>query len=282
MRPRPARAEWGFPNSATPPGSTAYYSLRFAPSRLRDDLAVLLAWRYLVRSVADQVSDPGVAARKLEWWHHELERIFKGVGSHPLARPLGRLVTRAELPPQPFIDVIWATEAILTGRRANETEDLVAWADRDLGALFELIVRVHGQGRAVPAASARGAGAYCALVELFRESGRLLRQGRRHFLPWDRASSLGSSRSDLRAAGHRERLAPLLGDLFPEVTRYRATLDADFGLLPTAIRVRVRLADRLLAELAASGFRVADQRISLTPIRKLWNAWRESRRPGVE
>jgi phytoene synthase len=44
------------------------------------------------------------------------------------------------------------------------------------------------------------------------------------------------------------------------------------------LRIRLRLADLLLAELDAGGFEVADRRVSLTPIRKLWHAWRESRR----
>lgn len=273
-----ASTGWGFPNPATPPGSTAYYSVRFAPRRLRDDLALLLGWRHLVRSVADQVSDPGVAARKLAWWHEELERAFEGAGTHPISRPLGRLVTRAGLPPQPFVDMIWATEAILADRRATGTRDLAAWADRDLGALFELIVQAHGQGQAVHAAGARPAGAYCALVELFRDSGRRLRQGRYRFLPWDLLDGSGSDGSGPGAAGPRERLAPLLSRLAPDLARHRAALDADLGRFPSVVRVRVRLADRLLGELAASGFRVADRRIALTPIRKLWNAWRESRR----
>jgi hypothetical protein len=40
------------------------------------------------------------------------------------------------------------------------------------------------------------------------------------------------------------------------------------------------LADELLTELRDSGFAVADQHIALTPIRKLWIAWRASRDRG--
>ena len=42
--------QWRFPNRATPEGSSAYYSVRFAPSAVRDDLAAL------VRAVVPPVS----------------------------------------------------------------------------------------------------------------------------------------------------------------------------------------------------------------------------------
>jgi phytoene synthase len=276
-----AATEWAFPNLATPPGSSAYYSVRFAPRGLRDDLAALLGWRHLVRSVVDQVSDRGVAARKLEWWNDELERIFAGTGRHPLGASLGPLIMRAELPRQPFVDIILGTEAILADRRAQDFAALAALADMDLGALFELIARAHGETTPADLAAARRAGSYCGMVELVRDSGRLLRQNRCGFLPEDRMNRHEMSHTIERPTEIRKHLAPLLADLAADLNRHRADLSHDLPRLPAVVRIRVRLADRLLAEIAASGFQVADQRIALTPIRKLWNAWRESRRGAL-
>jgi 15-cis-phytoene synthase len=272
-----AASEWAFPNPATPPGSSAYYSVRFAPLALRDDLAALLGWRHLVRSVLEEVSDRSVAARKLEWWSDELERIFAGAGRHPLGVALGRLIARAELPRQPFVDIVLGTEAILADRRAPDFGALAALADLDLGALFELIARARGETTPTGLAAARRAGSYCSLVELVRDSGRLLRQDRCGFLPEDRLDRYGLGHSDRRPTEIRKHLAPLLADLAEDLNRHRTDLSHDLPRLPAVIRIRVRLADRLLTEIAVSGFQVADQRIALTPIRKLWNAWRESR-----
>jgi phytoene synthase len=272
-----AATEWAFPNPATPPGSSAYYSVRFAPVGLRNDLAVLLGWRHLVRSVLDEVSDRGVAARKLEWWSDELERIVAGTGRHPLASRLSRLIARANLPQQPFIDIILGTKAILADRRSQDTAALSDLADLDLGALCELIARVHAETTPADLAAARRAGSYCALVELVRDSGRMLRRDRCGFLPEDRLQRHGISHTGHEPTEIRKHLSPLLADLAEDLDRHRADLSHDLPRLPATIRIRVRLADRLLAELAASDFEVADQRIALTPIRKLWNAWRESR-----
>ena len=48
--------------------------------------------------------------------------------------------------------------------------------------------------------------------------------------------------------------------------------------MPASIRARARILEVLLDEIEDEGFDVADQRIGLTPLRKLWLAWRESRR----
>jgi phytoene synthase len=281
MQGSEAATEWAFPNPATPPGSSAYYSVRLAPFGLRDGLAALIGWRHLVRSVLDEVSDRGVAARKLEWWSDELEHIVNGTGRHPLGMPLGPLIARAALPRQPFVDIILGTEAILADRRAHDVAALAALADLDLGALFELIARAHGESRPAGLTTARRAGSYCGMVELVRDSGRLLRRGRCGFLPEDRLNRHGMSHTVQRPTEMRARLAPLLADLAEDLNRHRDGLSHDLPRLPGVIRIRVRLADRLLAEIAASDFQVADQRIALTPIRKLWNAWRESRRESL-
>jgi phytoene synthase len=281
MQGSEAATEWAFPNPATPPGSSAYYSVRFAPPGLRDDLAALLGWRHLVRSVVDEVSDRGVAARKLEWWNDELERIFAGTGRHPLGVPLGPLIARAELPRQPFVDIVLGTEAILADRRVRDVAALATLADLDLGALFELIARAHGESSPDGLAAARRAGRYCSLVEVVRDSGRLLRQDRCGFLPEDRLDRRGMRHAVGRPTEIRKHLAPLLADLAEDLDRHHAGLSDDLLRLPAVIRIRVRLANRLLTEIAASGFQVADQRISLTPIRKLWNAWLESLRRAL-
>ena len=55
--------------------------------------------------------------------------------------------------------------------------------------------------------------------------------------------------------------------------------DPDRGL-PVCIRIWVRILVSLLDELKGVGFAVADRRIGLTPLRKLWLAWQPGRRAG--
>ena len=271
--------DWGFPNAATPPGSSSYYSLRLAPPKLRDDLAALHGWRHQVRACLDQVSDPGVAAAKLQWWREELGRTFAGNPTHPLGRRLAPLVSRLGLPPKPFLDLAWSTEAVLSRHWPRDIQESSACAAQDLGALFELILRVQTASETDPEqnARARRLGAYGTLVYQIRDSGWLLRRGRLGFIPGDQLRILGLTPEGLGSPAGRHRLPRLLAELAQDTRRLREDGD-DLRGLPAAVRSRVRILDRLLGELEGVGFDLADRRIGLTPIRKLWIAWTESRR----
>lgn len=270
------QAEWRFPNRATPVGSSAYYSVRFAPVALRDDLAALHAWRHQVRAVLHEVSDPGVARLKLQWWREELGRSFAGEPRHPLGQVLAPALGRHGLPPEPFHRIADRVEAEILRRRPADEAELGAACEDDLGALFELITACHGRDEPEALTGARRLGGFCARVYLIRDSGALARQGRA-LLPADRLRALGLSPEALGEARSRQRLPELLA---PTVEAARdAQAAAERGpRLPLGLRVRARILATLLAELERSGLAVAEQRIGLTPLRKLWLAWREARR----
>lgn len=270
---------WGFPNPATPPGSSSYYSVRFSPARLRDALAALLGWRYQLQTLLHQVRDPGVATAKLGWWREELQRTFDGSPSHPLGVRLAPLIQRHQLPPKPFLDMAWSIEAALTSHWPKDFDELSVYLSQDLGALFELLVRIHRPpGESLESAllgRTRRVGAYASGIYQIRDCGLLLRQGRFGFIPGDQLQALGLTPPDLARPTGRHQLPRMLREL-TEQTRALRTPDDLVGL-PAVVRIRVHLLEQLLHELEHSGFDLTEQRIGLTPIRKLWNAWKESR-----
>jgi len=268
--------EWRFPNRATPLGSSAYYSLRFAPKELRDDLAALLAWRHEVQAILEDVSDPGVARLKLQWWSDELERAFAGEPRHPLSKALRPVFERNELPQALFRGIADRVESEILRRRPTDDADLDAACEGDLGALFDLIARCHGLSGDGVLRAARRLGVFCARVYLIRDSGALARRGR-SVLPVDRLAAHGLSAEALTRREHRFRLPDLLA---PEAARARGILaESDWrSRMPACLRVRTAIMESLLDELEGDGFDVADQRVGLTPLHKLRLAWRESRR----
>jgi phytoene synthase len=271
-------AEWRFPNRATPPGSSAYYSVCLAPAGLRDDLAVVLAWRDRVRAVLDEVSDAGVALTKLQWWREELDRTYAGEARHPLSLALAQALVRHGLPAEGFLRMAAQVQTELTGRPPADRAGLEGACEADMGALFELVARCHGVSEPGPLDTARVLGAFCAQVYLIRDSGLHLRRGRA-FLPADRLAQLGLTHLALR--DQRGRLSGLLAEAAGEALAYRqaSALGPELPLsLPVTLRVRGRILAALLAELDAEGFDLAERRVGLTPVRKLWLAWREARR----
>jgi len=270
------REQWRFPNRATPPGSSAYYSVRFAPAARRDHLAALLAWRHQVRAILHEVSDPGVARLKLQWWREELGRTFAGEPRHPLSQVLAPLLDARRLAPEPFRRIAERVEAEILRRQPADEAELTAACEDDLGALFELLAACEGAEERESLAAARRLGGFCTRVYLIRDSGALARQGRAP-LPADRLRALGLSQQALTQAHHRERLPELLA---PAAAAARAAQDAteQAPRLPVTLRIRGRILAALLGELERADLDLAEQRIGLTPVRKLWLAWREARR----
>lgn len=272
-----SEADWGFPNPATPPGSSAYYSIRLAPAAQRDDLAALHGWRQRVRSVPERIADPRVANAQLQWWREELERIFAGCPTHPLGLRLAAAAERHGLPQAPFAQIVQATQISLAHPLPATVEDLTAAAEADLGALFELLTRAAQTRDPNRIARARRLGAYAGLVYGIRDSGWSIRRGRLGFVCTDLLRKQRLSAGDLTVPHGRERLPGVLAAV-AERARAVRTAAGSTADLPLTLRIRVRLLDRLLHELARSAFDVADRRLGLPPTRKLWHAWRESRR----
>lgn len=273
----PTDAGWDFPSPATPKGSAAYYSIRFAAADRRDDLAALHGWRYQVQGILDRVTDPGVALAKLAWWRDELGRAFDARPTHPLTHRLAPQIKRLGLPREPFLDLAGTVETTLARRWPGNREELAADAGRDLGALFELLARTEGDRDPERIARARRLGAYATLVYGIRDSGWSLRQGRLGLFPADLLADLGTDHADLAQPAGRQRLPQALAAIADQARALRGGV-GETVRLPLTLRIRVCLVDRLLAEVAACGYAVADRRIGLTPIRKLWHAWRESKR----
>lgn len=270
-----ASAEWRFPNRATPPGSSTYYSVRLAPAELRDDLAAAVAWRHEVRGVLERVSDPSVAQAKLQWWREELSRAAGGAPGHPLSRNLALAIARHRLPSEGFLIMADQVQAELAGQQPADRRSLEAACEADLGALFDLLARCHGITDPQRLGAARRLGAFCGLVYLIRDSGLHLRRGR-PFLPVDRLARLGIRPGALAQPEHIGQLRGLLAEAAAAAIAYR-TREGMESQLPASLRVRGRILAALLAELEAEGFDLAQRRVGLTPLRKLWLGWREAR-----
>ncbi len=273
-----AECDWGFPNRATAPGSAAYYSVRFAPAGLRDDLAVVMAWHHQVRGVLAEVSDAGVARAKLQWWREELLRTQGGAG-HPLSQALAPVMARHRLPVEPFLAMADAVQADLGGYQPPDRAALESACEGDLGVLFELLARCHGVTDPGRLAAARALGGFCAQVYLIRDSGRYLRRGSA-FLPADWLMAAGLNPGALALPEVADRLPVLLAEAAGAALNYRERRVAGADL-PVALRVRGRIGTALLAALERERFDLVQRRVCLTPLHKLWLAWREARRPAA-
>ena len=77
-------------DEAAPPGSSLHYATLFLGPRERAAFVAVHALRHTLLGVLDTVADPGVRARKLNWWSNEIMEARDGRPRHPVAVAITR------------------------------------------------------------------------------------------------------------------------------------------------------------------------------------------------
>lgn len=264
-------------DKAAASGSSFYYAFLFLSPPRRAAITAFYAFCREVDDVADDVSDPGVAATKLAWWRSEVASTFAGHPSHPAMQALLPHVPAYGIEPSHLLAVIEGCQMDLDQTRYLDFAGLARYCDLVAGVVGEVAANIFGRTLATTVDYAHRLGLAMQLTNIVRDVGDDARRGR-IYLPVDELQ-----RFDVKAAEILERS---YSDRFTALMRFQAEranriYDEAFALLGDADRAAqkpgVMMANiyrTLLREIEADGFTVLHQRISLTPIRKLWIAMR--------
>ncbi len=269
-----------FPDEFTAPGSSIYYALRFAPGTQRPELALVNAFTCSILKIPRQCSDPGVAVTKLRWWQDELERARKGQTQHPVIHRMAGLCHRQPALVDHITELFQVVQQEIGGSVVENRKQLEIHC-RMRGSPFTRLLTVTAGGGADQLRWAGQLGQFVYLTEIIRDLGRELR--RSHcLLPLDALGERGLSPATLLADEQQTPLAELLAEIATtHRSQYRKTLaglpSRPYPALGPALSLAA-MADALLQEIAREGYRVLHQRIDLTPLTKLWIAWRCQRK----
>jgi len=265
-------------------GSSLYYALWGLDDALRERACARLELGTALADAVSDVTEPDVARRKIHWWHEELERLHGGTPRHPAAKACADL-QGSDAAMARALDVLGsAAEERLNP--ADDQDTLEARLARGAGARVWLVLdgidaAALDGGDTLPhawSALATGLGLHERLARL----AELL--SRRHPVfaqqSWQRhgagPNDVGSDDAARAALGNRV--------LDEALERARHVLDEGVrsaaaacgrGRPARAVVVLGRLRERQLALWAAD--RQPDLvrvRPSLTPLRKLYIAWR--------
>lgn len=268
-------------DKAAPEGSSLHYALLFADGGQRGALLALAAYRAEIIQVPREVSDAGVGAVKLGWWQEELERLFSGTPRHPVTHALAPALERYGFAREPLAEVIEAARMDLEYGSYPGLRELTVYCHR-AGGLAAPACRVGGPDTPETAAFAHDLAMGLELTRMLRHLRRDVAAGR-VYIPESDLAAEGLSREDLLARRDSEALRRVLAR---QGERARDFLDSAIARLPRAARRRQRpalvlavLYRRLLAVMAEDGHPQLERRHHLTPLRKLWLAWRTARRP---
>ncbi len=262
-------------------GSSAHYALRMAPQRMQA-LALYVLLREL-RSILD-ISDDNVAHAKLAWWRLELARLAPAGRStpdpagpsHPLTQALAQLGFGTPAGAALLLRIADAIEIDLTQSRFLDDVALERYLALAAGAPAAALALAAGLPEAVQAHAAL-LGEALGRARLLMDAGRYARQ-KRIYLPHQLLKQFDVPAADILNA-HVTPAVALLAAFEADTVRQQvaaalARLSKEEKRRLRALVVYAALTLARLDEVARDGFRITLHRVSLTPLRKLFIAWR--------
>jgi phytoene synthase len=266
-------------NKAAASGSSFYYAFLFLPPAQRSAITAFYAFCREVDDVVDEVSEASVAQAKLAWWRQEVARTFSdnAAPSHPVLQALKPHVQRFGIEARHLQAIIDGCQMDLEQTRYLDWPGLQRYCHLVAGVVGEVAARIFGQTEPQTTAYAHQLGQALQLTNILRDVGEDALRGR-IYLPIE-----DLQRFDVKAHEILQRIdSPRFQALMAfEAERAQALYDQALALLPAADRraqkpglMMASIYRTLLGEIQASGFQVLHQRIALTPLRKLWLAWK--------
>ena len=258
-------------------GSSFYYSFLFLPPERRRAITALYAYCREVDDTVDEATDPQVARARLDWWRGEIERLFAGDPQHPVTRALAPHLETCAIDRASLVAIIDGMQMDLEQDRYADFEGLRLYCHRVAGVVGVLAAGIFGARNAGTLEYAEQLGLAFQLTNIVRDVGEDARKGR-IYLPLEDLLRFGVPAHEILAARPSDRFVALMRF---QAERARACYRQAFALLEPAERRAQRpglmmaaIYARLLDEIERDGFRVLTHRTSLTPVRKLWLAWK--------
>jgi phytoene synthase len=258
-------------------GSSFYYSFLFLPAERRRAITAFYAFCREVDDVADEVKDVGVARTKLAWWRTEVANLFAGHPQHPVTKALAPFAQPYGLDAARMNEIIDGMEMDLTHHRYPDFGALKLYCHRVAGVVGQLSATIFGYTNPSTLEYAENLGIAFQLTNIIRDVGEDARRDR-VYLPQDELAREGLTAEDI--------IARRGGDSFVRVMqaqagRARSYYEAAYAKLAPEDRksqraglIMAAIYGTLLDEIRRDDFAVLEQRIGLTPLRKLWIAWK--------
>ena len=262
-------------------GSSFYYAFLFLPKPRRAAITAFYAFCREVDDVVDEATDMGVAATKLAWWRGEVARAYEGQPNHPVLRALMPLAGDYRIEQRHLLAIIDGCQMDLEQTRYLDFVALQRYCHLVAGIVGEVAAGIFGQTQPETTAYAHRLGLALQLTNIIRDVGEDAMRGR-IYLPVHELQQFDVKAHELLQRQDSEDFrARFLALMRFQAERAHRCYDEALALLPVQDRRAQKpglmmgsIYRELLREIERDNFQVLRQRVSLTPLRKLWLAWR--------
>jgi presqualene diphosphate synthase len=189
-------------------GTSFYMAMRLLPEPRREAMYGIYAFCREVDDIADEENPLPVKQAMLDEWRREIDRVYAGTSTLPLARILAADAKTFDLRREDFLGVIdgMAMDAE-RDIRAPRLAELDLYCDRVASAVGRLSVRVFGDSSAAADRVAYHLGRALQLTNILRDLAEDAERGRL-YLPRDLLVGVGIIATEPEAVLHH----PNLGD----------------------------------------------------------------------
>ena len=264
-------------DKAASSGSSFYYAFLFLPKERRAAITAFYAFCREVDDVVDEVTDPGVAATKLAWWKSEVHKAFTSQSTHPVMQALMPHTKTFGIEERHLQAVIEGCQMDLDQTRYLDFAGLQRYCHLVAGIVGEVAARIFGQTDERTTEYAHTLGQALQLTNIIRDVGEDAMRGR-IYLPISELQQFDVKAHEINKREYSDRFTALMRF---QAERAHGLYDKALGLLPDADRraqkpglMMASIYRTLLREIESENFQVLHQRISLTPLRKLWLVWK--------
>ncbi len=258
-------------------GSSFYYAFLFLPKPRRAAITAFYAFCREVDDVVDDMVDPGVAATKLAWWQGEVAKAYAGQPSHPVMQALMPLAADYQIEQRHLQAVIEGCQMDLNQTRYLDYPGLQRYCYLVAGIVGEVAANIFGQTQTQTTAYAHKLGQALQLTNIIRDVGEDALRGR-IYLPVNELQQFDVKAHEILKRTYSDRFTALMQF---QAQRAQSLYDEALALLPPEDRraqkpglMMASIYRALLNEIERDKFQVLHQRVSLTPLRKFWLAWK--------
>ncbi len=262
---------------AAPPGSSFHYSFLFLPPARRRAITALYAFCRELQDVVDECSDVQLGGTKLAWWRTEIAALCAGNARHPVCVALQPFLATHQIAGSELEGIVAGMEMDLMQTRYLDFTGLSRLCEQVAAGAGLLAARIYGYRNPRTLDYAKRLATAVQFSTILFNVGADARRNR-IYLPMDELKQFEVPAADILQARYSKG--------FVELMKFQSARADDlyrkaFEILPVEDRrtqraglIMAAISRATLAEIGRDGYQVLTQRTTLTPLRKLWLAWK--------
>lgn len=268
-------------NKVAQSGSSFYYSFRFLSPEKQTAIYALYAFCREVDDIVDNCSEPQIAVQKLTWWKTELDRIYQGNPEHPVGKALSSILNSYPLPKVLFEEILQGMFMDLDYQGYQTFADLEVYCHCVASTVGLLSIIIFGVNTDATRQFAKKLGIAFQLVNIIRDVGEDAKNNR-IYIPEEDLAKFSLTPQDILQKKYTANFIALMQFQALRAKQYYQeamnALNSEHKIHLRSALIMAEIYFTLLKEIDKTQFKVLHQRISLTPIRKLWIALKTARK----